>query len=401
MTKIDIMQHKSILCFILLVLPLLLPAQNSKLFTADRELSSSLINKIYQDRDGMIWVATEDGLNRYDGTKFSVYKHESSNQNSLMHNFVRCLFQDSKGHLLIGCYNGVQLYDPATDSFSAPAVREDGSPFSSNINMILQRKNGDIWLSGNELSLLKICGDKLIAKSIDLPIGTTITDYLMEDKMGNMWVVTNENNIFCLTNDGTLIRHPIDNDYALVTALNQDQDGGIYAGTIANGLFYLDMSSRTFVPVSAENNLSIKALYPGSQHEMYIGTDGNGLKIYDSILNRISDSPIDNSNFDLAKSKIHSIIKDSEGNFWLAIYQKGVMMIPAQPNNFKYIGYKSVNKNVIGSCCVTALLKDKNNLLWVGTDTDGIYCVAEDGQKSRHYMSGNGKYSIPDRKSVV
>ncbi len=53
----------------------------SKLFTTDKELSSSLINQIYQDRNGFIWIATEDGLNRYDGAKFTIYKHEPNKRN--------------------------------------------------------------------------------------------------------------------------------------------------------------------------------------------------------------------------------------------------------------------------------------------------------------------------------
>ena len=389
------MRNKSILFLILSFVSIALSAQNSKLFTADRELSSSLINKIYQDRNGMIWVATEDGLNRYDGTKFSIYKHDSKNRNSLAHNLVRCLLEDDKGNLLIGCYNGVQIYNPATDNFTSPAFREDGRRFFSNINMMLQRKNGEIWLSGNELSRLSIQDEKLIVTPINLPLGTTVTDYIMEDKNGNMWIVTDENRISCLTTDNQLIHYPIDNEKICITALNQDYHGNIYAGTIGDGLFYFDSNANRFTAVPYDYKLSIKALYIGNQDELYIGTDGDGLKIYNSKLCQVLDSQIDNSYFDLKKSKIHSVIKDTDSNFWLAIYQKGVMMIPAQPNSFKYIGYKSVNKNLIGSCCVTALFKDKNNTLWVGTDNDGIYSITADGKPDKHFKGSHLPGAIP------
>lgn len=94
------MKHKSILCITCLWISLICHAQSSKLYTTDRELSSSLINKIYQDRNGMIWVATEDGLNRFDGAKFTTYKHEQGNTKSLSHNYIRTLFEDNQGHLL-------------------------------------------------------------------------------------------------------------------------------------------------------------------------------------------------------------------------------------------------------------------------------------------------------------
>lgn len=89
-------------------------SQSEKLFTVDRELSNSNINQIYQAKDGVIWIATDDGLNRYDGAKFSVYKHKEGNDSSLVDNNVRILFEDSKGNFLIGTQRGLQLYDPAT-----------------------------------------------------------------------------------------------------------------------------------------------------------------------------------------------------------------------------------------------------------------------------------------------
>jgi hypothetical protein len=75
----------------LLCLCLSLPCygQEGKMFTVDRELSSSMLNKIYQDREGIIWIATEDGLNRYDGAKFTVYRNEKDNPNSLLSDIVR------------------------------------------------------------------------------------------------------------------------------------------------------------------------------------------------------------------------------------------------------------------------------------------------------------------------
>lgn len=139
---------KNVFTFLLLLFSLLCNGQSPKLFTTDKELSSSLINQIYQDRNGFIWIATEDGLNRYDGAKFTIYKHEPNNEHSLAHNFVRTVFEDSKGHLLIGTYIGIQMYDPATDNFTPLAKLEDtGETLESNINSFIERKNGEIWVS--------------------------------------------------------------------------------------------------------------------------------------------------------------------------------------------------------------------------------------------------------------
>lgn len=124
---------RNTITILFLFLSLMGYGQSCKLFTTDRELSSSLINMIYQDRNGFIWIATEDGLNRYDGSKFTIYKHDPNNEHSLCHNYVRALFEDSKGRLFVGTYNGLQMYNPATDSFSPRAKEENEKALNSNI----------------------------------------------------------------------------------------------------------------------------------------------------------------------------------------------------------------------------------------------------------------------------
>lgn len=103
--------------FLYLFLSVLCYGQTGKLFTVDNELSSSMINSIYQDKEDIIWIATEDGLNRYDGAKFSVYKHDSHDEHSLQNNYVRILFEDKKGTFFVGTLNGLQTYDRATGVF--------------------------------------------------------------------------------------------------------------------------------------------------------------------------------------------------------------------------------------------------------------------------------------------
>lgn len=371
--------------------------QSCKLFTADRELSSSLINKIYQDRNGMIWIATEDGLNRYDGTKFIIYKHKPDDAQSLCHNYVRTLFEDNKGHLLIGTYAGVQMYDPATDSFSPQAKWENGEAFNSNIIAILERKNGEIWISGNQLCSLVITENELTVKALDLPIPMYSTDYIIEDRNQNIWMSKGENGIYHLTPDNK-VKHYLQHEKDItIVDINKDINDNLYVGTMGKGLLKYDKASDSFLPVpyKGKQDLPIKTLYTASQDELYIGTDGKGLKVFNNKKQQITDYPFDNSYFDSNIAKVHSILKDNAGNFWFAIYQKGVMMIPAQPNSFKYIGSKSIDKNIIGSNCITSFCRDHEGTLWIGTDNDGIYGITDKLTAKVHYAPTDDACSVP------
>ena len=386
---------RNVLTFLLLLFSLLCNGQSPKLFTTDKELSSSLINQIYQDRNGFIWIATEDGLNRYDGAKFTIYKHEPNNEHSLAHNFVRTVFEDSKGHLLIGTYIGIQMYDPATDNFTPLAKLEDtGETLESNINSFIERKNGEIWVSGNVLCKLDIKDHLLTVRKVDIAV--TSPGSLFEDKKQNVWMAKGEEGVYQLTPDNQLTLH-LSKDNGYVKSICEDQRGNIYVGSIRKGLFIYDKERKTFVPVDLKEKgeLPVCFLYSGIPNELYIGTDGKGVAIYNIRTHEISEYKFDNNYFDSGNSKIHSILKDNSGNLWLAVYQKGVILIPARTNSFKYIGHKSTDKNCIGSCCITSFCKDNNGTLWVGTDNDGIYALTEKLEPAKHFSHTTHPHSVP------
>ena len=386
---------KNVLTTLLLFFSLLCYGQSSKLFTTDNELSSSLINQIYQDRNGFIWVATEDGLNRYDGAKFTIYKHDPNNEHSLAHSFVRTVFEDSKGHLLIGTYIGIQMYNPDTDDFTPLARREDnGEIFESNIVSIIERKNGDIWISGNVLCKLYIKDNQLIVQQINASIASP--GYMIEDKKQNIWMSKGEEGLYRLDPDNQLSLY-LSKDNGYINSICEDSQGNIYVGSMRKGLFVYEPESNTFVPANFKEKieLPISFLYAASPNELYIGTDGKGMNIYNNKTNELSEYRFDNSYFDSSKSKVHSILKDNSGNLWLAIYQKGVIMIPARTNSFKYIGHKSMDKNIIGSSCITSFCKDYNGILWIGTDNDGIYGISKNMEQVKHFSHTNHPSSVP------
>lgn len=385
---------RNTLTVLLLFISLVCHGQSPKLFTTDRELSSSLINHIYQDRNGFIWIATEDGLNRYDGAKFTIYKHESNDEYSLAHSFIRTVFEDSKGHLFIGSYMGIQMYDPATDNFTPLARWNNGDIFESNIVSIIERKNGEIWISGNVLCKLNIANNQLTVEKIDIPV--TVPGVMIEDRMQNVWMSKGDEGLYRLSPDNQLSLY-LTKDNGYINSICEDSKGTIYVGSMRKGLYAYDRQRDTFGPVEFQEKkeLPISCIYSPSPNELYIGTDGKGIEIYNNKTKEISEYRFDNSCFDSKNSKIHSILKDNSGNLWVAVYQKGVILIPVRTNSFKYIGHKSLDQNIIGSSCITSFCKDHNGTLWIGTDNDGIYAVTEKIERLKHFSHTNHPNSVP------
>ena len=90
--------------------------QEGRLFTSDTQLSSSLVNQVYQDKNGFIWIATRNGFDRYDGSQFQTF-HKTRKPGSMLSEHVTCMLEDAAGHLLVGMDKGLQAYDEDTGRF--------------------------------------------------------------------------------------------------------------------------------------------------------------------------------------------------------------------------------------------------------------------------------------------
>lgn len=377
-------------------------AQSGKLFSADAELSSSLINQVYQDRNGIIWIATEDGLNRYDGSKFTIYKHDRQNPYSILNNYVRVIFEDNKGHLFVGFLNGLQIYNYATDAFTEiPLLFESGNKINAHVSSILERKDGNILIgtAGHGLFLVSTKGNNLSAIQNVQITSSYLIKFLYEDNEQNLWIVTDDKGLIRTNKNNRVKSFFLNNGIPTnnISVICQDKNGNLLAGSLNSGLYLYDKSSDSFVSVPYRDNhsLPVKTLFLNDKNQFFVGTDGNGIKIYDPLQKKISEINFNVATFDFSKSKAHSILEDKAGNTWIGIYQKGVMLLPSLTNKFNYIGYKSVMKNTIGSNCIMSIFQDHKGTLWVGTDNDGLYGLTPDGEQKVHFTQTGKSNSVP------
>lgn len=365
-------------------------AQRSYLFNAENRLSSSLINQVLCDDKGFIWIATEDGLNRYDGSKMSVYKHSDQDSTSIANNFVNGIFQDSKGNIYACTHGGVQIYNPYTEAFYPLPKFPNGAEHHSSISEVIELPDGQIWAVGNRHFLLDVQPDKsIIITEIETAREINNTKRNTIDTDGSIWMSRDRAGIFNLKPDGTF-RHFFGNSGdPVINCFAVDKNNTLYAGTQGKGLLKYDREKETFVKAHTGNEfdqLPIFSLYCDDNGLVYVGTDNFGLKSFNPATDQILDVrfPIQGDK----KAKVHSITKDQDGNMWLGLFQKGVMMLPTEENNFKSIKQNATDISLIGSSYINTVLRDKDGIIWVGTDNDGIYAVSPDFKSSKHYPDG-------------
>lgn len=297
------MKNKTFIISVLIcLLPILCKGQFCKLYTTHGEISSSMINNIYQDKKGYIWVATDDGLNKFDGAKFTSYRTLRNDSTSLMGNHVYKVFQDSKGHLYILSTKGLQVYDYQSDTFKN--IKKSSPSF--NNKSITELRNGSILIGTSGYGMKTLSTDSkenfLIQDWNPSLSGYTINE-IMEDKNGNIWICTEYHGIIRIDKNGKRYDYSLGthNGNQFINCCTEDSYGNVYVGTTGRGVFVYQKENDTFQQIF-NSEFPIKDLKQ-KEHFMLIGIDGEGIVSYNILEKKIADTDFYIDNVNIKKVK--------------------------------------------------------------------------------------------------
>ena len=360
-------------------------AQMGKLFDADKQMSSSYTTQIYLDKDGFIWVATRNGLNRYDGYQFRIYKKERRQDLGMASNYVNCMTQDHNGRFFIGMYGALQIFDG--QRFRTVTTYDiKGRNVPCYITCLLERQNGDMLIGTSGHGLLKMKGHREAHQMKDAFASLTSVHRMMEDRRQHIWLATETQGLWRW--DGKTIKKYFQDDELRNNILDvcEGDNGRVYVATANRGLFRLD--GDTPIHIEGTGNRHISVLYFNRRGHLMLGYDGMGLGIYDPQNGRLVDNPYYSREVDLSTSKVYSICEDQNSNVWLGLLQKGIFMQPGHTMGFGYMGPKLGAQNVLGTACVTSVTGDSQGWRWTGTDRDGMYLQDDHFQVVKHFKEG-------------
>lgn len=386
------MKPKTILALLLCLWYLSADAQTGKFYNTDKQLSSSMINRIYQDNYGRIWIGTYNGINVYDGYQFHIYKRDKNN--GLKSNFINTIVQTRDGRLFIGLNNGLQVYD--NNHFrSIELLDKNNQNVSCYVTCICQTWNGTVYVSTSGRGLFKLINGRTARQMACFGLMFDYVQRIIEDGSGALLVMTQDKGLFSVkgrTCRKINVSGAPDNSFMDVC---RDRKGTVYVSNINGGLFRLNARSGKLEHVAASGNLPIVALYVGKRGEILLGTNGNGLYIYNPATDILTPNTFFSNEVDLSHGKVYSILEDNSGNVWMGLLQKGVFMQPFRQPNFGYVGYKNGSRNSIGDACVMCTWYGKDGTLWVATDNNGLYAIGSGNRLLRHFAPSKGVSSIP------
>jgi signal transduction histidine kinase/ligand-binding sensor domain-containing protein/DNA-binding response OmpR family regulator len=395
--------------FLIIVLPINLNSQ-SILFnhlTRNNGLSNNYVSDIFQDRFGFLWFATDDGLNRFDGYEFKIFRSNPLDKNSISDNTILSFSEDASGNLWIGTKNGfINQYDPVRDKFTKWEIKSDITK-ENPINVLHIDKNNFVWIGTYRSGLYRLnpCTGKIDHWQLDPGDSTSLSNNyvssIAEDELGNIWVGTFSGlNILKLSSSQKKFErfysqkdNPNSLSDNLIWAITQSSfsKNTFYIGT-ANEITELNTSQLTFnrIPISNPNKLQF-----GTGAGTVIEEIINGEKIFwinsyagllrynlsqNIFIRYLPDKSNPNS---VASNQVNKIFKDRSGVLWAAT-NKGLSYYSQKNNKINNYLFKQpfdFSKSKLNSANTTALLKTKNNMLFVGTDK-GLYFSALSGDKA-------------------
>lgn len=390
-----------------LVLILLLPANSwfvsgsdikreIFIYTPLEGLSQSVVTSLVKDKEGFIWIGTEDGLNQFDGIEFKIFRYDPDDSLSLPDNFISVLKTDGAGNLWIGTANGLSFYNRETKVFKNYLLGSSVSGITpmTFIHDILPDKDNKVWVAlKDELLLLDTQTGKtvqvlskpgLFRNSNFRKAGGHL--FKLKDKV---WVFSNNKFqiVYSLQNDSLGFRVndfmlPFRPDKPLKLALI-DKEGRLWC--VSEQTVYqvsLD-GSFAFTPyrISHPENPApegVKQIFQDLNGKIWLTTE------YNMFVNGGSGfvpSSIGSAYFDkVGRMPITAIIEDNSRVFWLGS-RHGLIKMDMKPGNFKAYGKNSLQTGDIEIKSVTSFFEDKKNNLWVGTLDNGLFMFSPDRKK--------------------
>ncbi len=389
---------RTILCTLIL-LSLHLHAQSYFItqLGIEQGLSNNNVMSITQDKDGFLWFATEEGLNKFDGSRFInyykhmnrisgnelnhiyadpeepviyiatqragmnaynyekdrliVFTHDWTNPNSLVTNDVTCISPAADGNLWLSTYHwGIEYFNKQTQEFTHYNTNTIPELPSNNTWTVIDDGNGQIYIGhvNQGMSIISL-KDKTVKNFRYDPtnpksIPGNIVNCIYKDRNNNIWVGTDQG--VALYNSETEQFLPLNKSLGGLPSspifdICQFDDNKLWIATELNGIYIIDLKQHIFM---SPERLSVEHINVGS------------------------------NKYSLSNPTVRSIFQDSFKNVWVGTYGGGINFIGHTPPLFSTHSYSPIieDKNSLNNRMVLSLCTDADNRLWIGTDGGGI-----------------------------
>ena len=395
---------KIILAIIAGIIPLVLPAASTDFwfrhFSVEDGLSSNSVRAIMQDKYGFMWLGTDDGLNRYDGTTIKVYNLNPQGSND----YISSLY-DTTDNIWVGTEGGVYIFDYETESFELfKVLTAQGDSIKSNVNHIAEDRDGNLWFSTVGQGIFKYNISKHYLEHYEFKDANGLMASVLVDSENQIWAVTNWGSpTVSKLNKAENKFEPFPITYEAgqydsnSLVMLEDSEHALWLGTWECGLQKIDRYTGKAItylhPSEGKGATHIHSLMEYAPHQLLIGSD-DGLLLFNTLTCEHQLFTEDETTpYSLSNRFVYPIVKDREGGIWVGTYYGGVNYLSPNTGQFECFAhsrfYNSVNGTVIGRFC-----EDSSGYIWIASDDGGLSRFAPKDKQFTHYMPDEHRNSL-------
>lgn len=382
--------------FVFAVIPCNGQSYDFRHYQVENGLSNNAVVCAIQDQKGFLWFGTKDGLNRFDGYSFKVFRNDPDISGSIGNNFIHCLYEDRNGVMWIGTENGLYHYNATTERFS---LLDGTTP--GNVRDIQMDAQGNLWfISAFLLYKYDVANKKLDVLNSDRRFEATS---ICTSRNGAVWISTPDGflkNYHAPTNtfaDYNLFSHSPKTVSNWIEKLYALDNNNILAGTSNQGAKLFDVNSHTYKDILTYNTdkteIFARNFVQTAPDQCWIGTE-TGIFVYNmttgatiNLRTKYTDP------YSISDNAVYTFCKDKEGGIWAGTYFGGVNYWPKQTLSFKKY-FPRTGENSVSGHVVREIHQDRNGNLWIGTENAGLNKLDTATGMFTVYKPGDSRTSI-------
>ncbi|GGA65233.1 hypothetical protein GCM10011369_03340 [Neiella marina] len=363
---------------------------------------------VVKDQQGFLWIASDNGLKRYDGYRYTNYVNEPEDPNSVGANAIPTLLMEADGTLWAGGHK-LSRYNPKLDNFDVFSV-SDGT----TIWAIYRDANDILWVGGEGFGLrgFDLKTEQLTYQYFTDPNERFINAIVEHRYSDSVWIASSNGLYLFNTNDHSARKFniPADLDAGIDTirAVVEDQNGFVWVGT-QDGIVVLDPKTEQIRRYTAKQDQqgalksnTIWSIFEDSRGQIWIGTDKQGVHRYlpetDSFLHVPADP---NDEFSFPPGAVSDIYEDETGSIWFSVSDFGIYRISEHLEKFIALRNNSSSTDSLGFDNVLDLHEDKHGAIWIATDGGGLDRYSPDTGQFKHYRFDDNDDTSLSSDSVI
>lgn len=404
-----------------------------KHFSTENGLSHDGILSITRDREGFMWFGTWDGLNKFDGTTFSVYKSRPGDSSNLSNNKIRNIVEDKEGYLWIKTYDhSVYRFDKKTEQFLAIS-RKSGLK-NIVVDRIYPLGKGSTWLTTASQGLLHVVSTPSAeprihhyasSKRSHYKLPSDSISFLFEDHQKTIWIGTtgglvrmkqrsdnrsssvllpklsftavaqNGNHIYFGTNQGQLVTFNLHSEKLTTEALSPgtrinaihiSDKKILYAATSGNGLLRVDLTNKKVVFAKSSLSHTFFSIHEDKNGRIWLEPQSSGIVKYDPVKNTFKLFSQKKDSHAISPNNNYLVFEDVNGTLWTRLKGGGFGFYNASQDKIEYFYNEPGGADHRFSNIVTALYPDSTGILWMATIDGGVNKITFPGNNFNHKL---------------